>query len=288
MGNFISTIRDLFGAQAKSISLIDEQGQELTDLDILDHSYEAQAEALNKGFNDLELLKKGFAEGGDEDKFLSKADTLVKGLEKASKRFLKTEKKYLQEATNVLSKASDEKQAKVKKVMDEWKQGKLPSSSGDKVTSQKQAIAIALSEAGLSKKKKIKKDIGSEEGDTILAAMGTGNTPGKETPEGPDGRAMSIEQATAKNKIKKAEEIQMPKKEFSSEHERLLHVLEHGTEEERKKEAQKQRKEVKEKLNKAENSVDIIAPQSKDSKEGDYANVIVKDKEGRILLLKTF
>ncbi len=42
---------------------------------------------------------------------------------------------------------------KVKKVMDEWKHGGLHSGSkkGPKVTDQKQAIAIALSEAGLSK-----------------------------------------------------------------------------------------------------------------------------------------
>jgi hypothetical protein len=39
-------------------------------------------------------------------------------------------------------------QAKVKKVMDEMKEGKLRSgSSGKKVTSRKQAIAIGLSEA---------------------------------------------------------------------------------------------------------------------------------------------
>lgn len=35
---------------------------------------------------------------------------------------------------------------KLKKVMHEWKQGKLKSSSGQKVTDQKQALAIALSE----------------------------------------------------------------------------------------------------------------------------------------------
>lgn len=46
------------------------------------------------------------------------------------------------------------KQAKVKKVMDEWKSGSLKSSSGQKVTDQKQAIAIALSEA--KRKKKVK------------------------------------------------------------------------------------------------------------------------------------
>ena len=45
-------------------------------------------------------------------------------------------------------------QAKVKTVMKEFKSGKLKSSSGQKVTNPKQAIAIGLSEAGLSKKAK--------------------------------------------------------------------------------------------------------------------------------------
>ncbi len=47
-----------------------------------------------------------------------------------------------------------EKQNKVEKVMKEFKEGALKSSSGDKVESRKQAVAIALSEAGKSKKKK--------------------------------------------------------------------------------------------------------------------------------------
>ena len=47
-----------------------------------------------------------------------------------------------------------EKQNKVEKVMKEFKEGTLKSSSGDKVESRKQAVAIALSEAGKSKKKK--------------------------------------------------------------------------------------------------------------------------------------
>lgn len=48
------------------------------------------------------------------------------------------------------------KQKAVKTVMDEWKSGSLHSGSkkGPKVSSQKQAIAIALSESGQSKKRK--------------------------------------------------------------------------------------------------------------------------------------
>jgi hypothetical protein len=41
---------------------------------------------------------------------------------------------------------------KVAKVMREYKKKKLKSSSGKKVTKKKQAIAIALSEAGMSKR----------------------------------------------------------------------------------------------------------------------------------------
>ena len=56
-----------------------------------------------------------------------------------------------------------EKQRKVAKVMREFKEGKLKSGSGEKVTDKKQSMAIAMSEAGLSKaeddkyKKKLEK-----------------------------------------------------------------------------------------------------------------------------------
>jgi hypothetical protein len=48
-------------------------------------------------------------------------------------------------------------QAKVGTVMREFKAGKLKSSSGSKVTNPKQAVAIAMSEAGMSKRKGAKK-----------------------------------------------------------------------------------------------------------------------------------
>jgi hypothetical protein len=50
------------------------------------------------------------------------------------------------------------KKAKVKKVMHEWKEGKLHSGSkkGPEVTNQKQAVSIALSEAKKVGKKRKK------------------------------------------------------------------------------------------------------------------------------------
>jgi hypothetical protein len=43
---------------------------------------------------------------------------------------------------------------KIRKVMREYKGGKLKSSSGRKVTNRKQAVAIALSEAGQARRKR--------------------------------------------------------------------------------------------------------------------------------------
>lgn len=45
------------------------------------------------------------------------------------------------------------KQAKISTVMSEWQDETLRSSSGQKVTSHEQAVAIALSSAGKARKK---------------------------------------------------------------------------------------------------------------------------------------
>lgn len=46
-----------------------------------------------------------------------------------------------------MAKYSKKAQEKIGEVMHEFKKGKLKSSSGDKVTDQKQAVAIGISEA---------------------------------------------------------------------------------------------------------------------------------------------
>lgn len=51
-------------------------------------------------------------------------------------------------------------QRKIALVLREFKSGKLKSSSGEKITDPRRALAIALSEAGLSRKPK--KDMGDE------------------------------------------------------------------------------------------------------------------------------
>ena len=56
-----------------------------------------------------------------------------------------------------MAKKPTKAEKKVSKVMREYSAGTLKSSSGKKVTSRKQAIAIAMSEAGMARKKTYQK-----------------------------------------------------------------------------------------------------------------------------------
>jgi hypothetical protein len=53
-----------------------------------------------------------------------------------------------------MTKTKKEKQEKISRVLREFKAGQLRSSSGEKVTSARRALAIALSEAGMTRKPK--------------------------------------------------------------------------------------------------------------------------------------
>jgi hypothetical protein len=66
-----------------------------------------------------------------------------------------------QNASKATIMASKKQAKKVGKVMHEYKVGTLKSSSGNKVTDIKQAIAIAMSEAKMVKKVKKKKTRGN-------------------------------------------------------------------------------------------------------------------------------
>jgi hypothetical protein len=59
-----------------------------------------------------------------------------------------------------MAKETEKQQGKIEKVMHEFKEGKLKSGKdgvGGKVKNRDQAVAIALSEAGLSEKRKAEK-----------------------------------------------------------------------------------------------------------------------------------
>lgn len=62
-------------------------------------------------------------------------------------RFALESKLHLDDHMATKKSASYKGKAKVRKVMEEHKEGKLKSGSGKKVASRKQAVAIALSEA---------------------------------------------------------------------------------------------------------------------------------------------
>lgn len=76
-----------------------------------------------------------------------------------------SEKLVLKSLDIDIEKSENSKEQKVAKVMKEFKEGTLKSSSGELVTDRDQAIAIAMSEAGIKKEKSIESDIEKAEGE---------------------------------------------------------------------------------------------------------------------------
>jgi Family of unknown function (DUF6496) len=140
------------------------------------------------------------------------------------------------------NKKSGSHPGKIKTVMNEFKSGELKSSSGKKVTNPKQAVAIALSEAGLSKNKKSTGgDMGKRGGGAIMASKKS--TMGEALSKGgmkyAEGGDMDIAQDKAL--IKKAIKMH-DAQEHKGEHTDLSH-LKKGGEESKAHEAEESKKE---------------------------------------------
>ncbi len=101
---------------------------------------------IKEHLREMQFIKKSFIEGKIS------ADIFLNIMDK-SKSIVK------EVIDEFIEKSSDKKQNKVSTVMREFSEGNLKSSSGEKVTDRKQAQAIAMSEAGLSKADSSKKTI---------------------------------------------------------------------------------------------------------------------------------
>lgn len=315
MGLF-SSFRNFFGKSEATIDIIDEDGEVLSPIDITMRRYDALAEVLQKGYEDQEEHNDAFEKADDEfslqiqacenaiskgqgdkdevthtkgilegkrtklfNKFIIDSKKFEEGIEKASIDFVDAHDRFMNEATDLVVKASEEKKKKVKKVMDEWKEGKLDSSSGDKVTDQKQAIAIALSEAGLNK--------GGEgsKGGKVIGHTKSGKPIYDTIKEKLNNHYQELrrEGKIHHDAIKSVSGGSVARKHEFDYHDVKDHIDDTRTGKEKEK-------ENKVYSNRREKEIDYLSNQKDLSKADDYTNnyaaVIYKDKEGRVLLLQ--
>ncbi len=101
----------------------------------------------------LKLGKDFFKKDGDDENDLLEKRVIYK--KKDNDDNFNVSKNISEKKLKERIESNDKKsQKKVHKVMKEFKEGKLKSSSGRKVKSRSQAVAIAMSEAGINKLKK--------------------------------------------------------------------------------------------------------------------------------------
>jgi predicted ATP-grasp superfamily ATP-dependent carboligase len=116
-------------------------------------SMHEEAESPKKEAKETKLEKEGYKETKAGKMIKDTAKDVAKGFKEGVKKLVKSPFDAAEKIVKRLDKAKGG-QAKVGKVMREFGKGKLHSGKkGPVVKSRKQAIAIALSEAGMSKKK---------------------------------------------------------------------------------------------------------------------------------------
>ena len=117
-------------------------------------SMHEEAESPKEEAKETKLEKEGYKETKAGKMIKDTAKDVAKGFKEGVKKLVKSPFDAAEKIVKRLDKAKGG-QAKVGKVMREFGKGKLHSGKkGPVVKSRKQAIAIALSEAGMSKKKK--------------------------------------------------------------------------------------------------------------------------------------
>jgi len=117
-------------------------------------SMHEETESPKKEAKETKLEKEGYKETKAGKMIKDTAKDVAKGFKEGVKKLVKSPFDAAEKIVKRLDKAKGG-QAKVGKVMREFGKGKLHSGKkGPVVKSRKQAIAIALSEAGMSKKKK--------------------------------------------------------------------------------------------------------------------------------------
>ena len=153
------------GAKSSVDPSYKHQGPSASDREEMNKKMEKLDEVLEKAKDKMKYLEKAAGQVQDYDPYKDRSGKGAKKVEKRVKGVQMLDRKIknkgmgsmdeAHEEIELEEKASPKQQEKVAKIMGEFKRGKLHSGSkkGPEVTSRKQAVAIAMNQAGLSKDK---------------------------------------------------------------------------------------------------------------------------------------